>query len=133
MKALLDHYATKWMAHSPEQQMFSKQAVIITNAAGMGMNNVEKDIGDSLRYWGVARIFTIKQALFESRWELVTPKRKAAIRRQCERVSARLKSSKTVSPGIACKMRFYIMRITQKMINKSQLKAGQPETKDYAY
>lgn len=133
MKALLDHYGTKWMSHSPEKQMFSKQAVIITNAAGAGMNNVAKDIGDSLRYWGVARIFTVKQALFESRWELVSAKRKAAIKRQCEKAGVRLKASKTVRPGIACKARFYIMRIAQKMINKSQLKAGQPETKDYAY
>lgn len=133
MKALLDHYGTKWMAHSPEAQMFSKQAVIVTNSAGKGMDNVAKDIGDSLRYWGIARIFVIKQALFESRWELVTPKRKASIKRQCEKAAAWLKPPEAVKPGAGCRARFYIMRMAQNMINKSQQKAGQPETKDYVY
>ncbi|MDR1495619.1 MAG: flavodoxin family protein [Clostridiales Family XIII bacterium] len=133
MKALLDHYGSKWMAHSPERQMFSKQAVIITNAAGMGMKNVARDIGDSLRYWGVARVFVIKQALFESRWELVAEKRKAAIKRSCARVSSRVTAAGAVKPSIGVKARFYIMRMAQRMIHKSQLKAGQPETKDHLY
>jgi len=47
MKALLDHFATKWMAHSPEKPMFRKQAVVITNAIGQGMGKTAGDIKDS--------------------------------------------------------------------------------------
>ena len=131
--ALLDHYCTKWMAHSPEKQMLSKQAVIITNAAGAGMKNVIKDIGDSPRYWGVARIYSIKQGLFESRWEYVTDKRKMNIKRQCEKVCQRLKPVGKVQPGIGIKGRFYIMRMVQKMIHKDLQKKGQPETRDHIH
>ena len=132
-KALLDHYASKWMAHSPDRRLFKKQAVIITNSAGMGMNNVIKDIGDSLRYWGVERIYPVKQALFESRWENIAEKRKSAIKRQCERINVRIKRTKQIKPGFGTIMRFYIMRMAQKMIHKAQIKAGQPETKDHKY
>ena len=79
MKALLDHYGTKWMAHSPEKPMFSKQAVIITNAIGQGMGKTASDIKDSLDFWGIARVYTIKQPLFQGVWELVDEKRKNAI------------------------------------------------------
>jgi len=133
MKALLDHYATKWMAHSPEKQMFFKQAVIITNSAGAGMKNVIKDIGDSLRYWGVAKVYSIKQGLFESRWEHVTDKRKANIRRQCEKVCRRIKPVGKVKPGIGCKGRFFIMRTAQKMIHRDLIKRGEPETRDHIH
>ena len=133
MKALLDHFGTKWMAHSPEKQMFSKQAVIITNSAGAGMSNVIKDIGDSLRYWGIARVYTIKQALFESRWEHVTEKRKAKIKRQCDKICRKIKSAGSVKPSIGVKVRFAIMQFSQVMINKNLQKKGQPMTRDYIY
>jgi len=133
MKALLDHYATKWMAHSPEKQMFSKQAVIITNSAGAGMRNVIKDISDSLNYWGVARIYTVKQRLFESRWEHVTDKRKGEVIKQCEKVCHRLKRDGIVRPSLGVKGRFYIMRIAQNMMHKSQQKKNQPVTRDYIH
>ena len=131
MKALFDHFCTKWMSHTPEKQMFYKQAVIITNAAGAGMKNVIKDIGDSLRYWGVARIYSIKQALFESRWEFVTEKRKAGYRRHCENVCRRIKSRGRVTPAFGIKGRFLLMRMVQKLIHKDQQKIGQPETRDH--
>ena len=133
MMALLDHYATKWMAHSPEKRIFSKQAVIITNSAGAGMKNVVKDIGDSLLYWGVARVYNIRQGLFESRWEYVTVKRKAEIKRQCQKVCGRLMPVGAVKPGIGTKGRFYIMRMAQKMIHKDLQKKGQPETIDHIH
>lgn len=58
MKAFLDHYGYRWMVHRPEASMFRKQAVCITTAAGGGMRKALRDLTDSLRYWGVARIFT---------------------------------------------------------------------------
>ena len=131
MKALLDHYATKWMAHSPERQMFAKQAVIITNSAGAGMSNVAKDIGDSLRFWGVARIHVVKQGLFESRWEHVSDKRKARVKRRCETVCRRIKP--VVKTSLGAKGRFYSMQTVHKMIHKDMLKRGQPETRDHIY
>ena len=47
MKAFLDHYGYRWMVHRPEQKMFTKQAVVISTAAGSGTKSANKDIADS--------------------------------------------------------------------------------------
>jgi multimeric flavodoxin WrbA len=133
IKALLDHYGTKWMAHSPESQMFHKQAVILTCAAGAGMGGAVKDISDSLRYWGVSKIYAVKQALHETRWEQVSQNRKDNIARKCSAIVRRIKPTGKVTPGIGTRVRFSIMRMATKLINKSQIKAGQPETQDHKY
>lgn len=133
MKALLDHYAIKWMAHSPEKSMFRKQAVIITNAIGQGMDKTARDIKDSLDYWGVARTYTIKQALFQARWADVNEKRKTAVRVKSERTAAKIKSKKRVKPRLKIKAIFQVMKIAQIMIDKSERKAGRERTKDYLY
>ncbi|MCL2518668.1 MAG: NAD(P)H-dependent oxidoreductase [Oscillospiraceae bacterium] len=125
MKALLDHYGTKWMAHSPEKPMFSKQAVIITNAIGQGMGKTAKDIKDSLDFWGVARTYVIKQGLFSADWDEVSDKRKAKIRNKCER----FKFKQNVQPRFKIKFFFFIMKMSQKMINKNL--SG--PTKDYKH
>ena len=133
MKALLDHYGTKWMAHSPEKPMFSKQAVIITNAIGQGMAKTANDIKDSLDYWGVARTYIITQALFQAKWEDVEHKRKKAFQFNCERIAAKVKATKHVKPHIKIKWIFFLMKTVQKLINKSELKAGREHTKDYLH
>jgi multimeric flavodoxin WrbA len=133
MKALLDHYATKWMAHSPEQPMFRKQAVIITNAIGQGMGKTARDIKDSLDFWGIARTYVIKQALFQAKWENVEQKRKSAFTQKCNRVVNKIISCKNVKPRIKIKGIFFIMKIAQKMIDKSERKAGRERTNDYLH
>jgi multimeric flavodoxin WrbA len=133
MKALLDHLGTKWMAHTPEPQMFTKRAVIITNAIGQGMGNVVKDVKDSLDFWGVARTYILKQALFQTNWDLLSDKRKTAIRSKCGRIARRLKSAKRVTPSLKIKGLFFIMRFAQKMIDKSERKAGRERAADYLH
>lgn len=132
MKALLDHYGTKWMAHSPEKEMFFKKTVIITNAAGAGMKNVIKDIGDSLDYWGVARRYAIKQALFGAEWDKLPDKKKANIKKRCERVANKVQKP-VKKPRFKIRFLFGVMKIGQKMINKSLVKKGEPQTTDYNY
>jgi len=133
MKALLDHFATKWMAHSPEKPMFGKQAVIITNAIGQGMGKTARDIKDSLDFWGVARTFVIKQALFQPQWDAVTDKRKKAIRKQCETVAAQIGRETRVKPRLKIRVLFFVMKISQGMIDKAERKAGRAHTKDYLH
>ena len=134
IKALLDHYGTKWMAHSPEKPFFKKQAVILTNAIGAGMGNVIKVIGSSLDFWGIAKRYVVKQALFESEWKLIDEKRKNNIKAQCEKVCGKISANGSeVVPRTKIRVLFYLMRFAQKMIHKAQLKAGHEETKDHKY
>ena len=57
MKAFLDHYGYRWMVHRPEQKMFTKQAVVISTAAGSGTKSANKDIADSMFFWGVPKTY----------------------------------------------------------------------------
>ncbi|MCL2674976.1 MAG: flavodoxin family protein [Firmicutes bacterium] len=132
LKALLDHYATKWMAHSPENPMFFKRAVIITNAAGAGIKRVVRDIGDSLDYWGVARRYAVKEALFGADWDKISKKRKASITRQCRRVAKKVQKP-VKRPHFKVRFLFGIMGMAHKMINKSLVKSGEPQSRDYLY
>ena len=133
LKALLDHFATKWMAHSPEKQMFSKQAVVITNAIGQGMGKTARDIKDSLDFWGIARVYVIKQALFQAKWDNVDQKQKEAFGFRCKSISKKIKAQKIVKPRLKIKVLFFIMKFAQIMIDKSERKAGRKRTKDYLH
>ena len=59
MMALLDHYGTRWLVHRPDARMFRKQGVCISTAAGGGMKSTDKDMADSLRFWGIPRIYQL--------------------------------------------------------------------------
>ncbi len=132
VKALLDHYGSKWMAHSPQKELFMKKAVIITNAAGRGMNSVIKDIGVSLDFWGVAKRYSIKKALFYTDWDKTSEKTKINIKKQCTKIAKKL-NMPINKPRFKIRFLFGIMRIAQKMINKKLLKDGEETTSDYSY
>jgi len=133
MKALLDHFGTKWMAHSPEGLMFRKQAVIISNAIGQGMGKTAKDIKDSLDFWGVAQTFVIKQVLYSVKWDDVPEKRRAAVTAQCKSVSTKILSAQRVIPRLKIKALFAVMKLSQGMIDKGERKAGRGHTADYLH
>ena len=115
MKALLDHYAYRWMVHRPEEKMFSKQAVCISTAAGAGMKSACRDIKDSLFYWGVAKIYRYGIAVAASSWETVADNKKAAIERKVTRLAKTIsKKNGRVRPSIKTKIFFNIMRKVNK-------------------
>lgn len=132
VKALLDHYGSKWLAHSPEKEMFLKKAVIITNAIGQGMNNVIKDIGDSLDFWGIGKRYSISQALYDVQWDKVSIKRIKNIQKQCDKVAKQV-SKPLKRPRFKIRMLFKVMSIAHPLINKGQVKKGEKESIDYLY
>ena len=115
MKALLDHYGWRWMVHRPEEKMFTKQAVILSTAAGAGMKSTNKDIKDSLFFWGVGRIYTCGTAVMETSWERVGEKIKSRINKKLDKIARRIKAGYgRVTPSIKTKCLFYIMRMAHK-------------------
>lgn len=66
MKNFLDHFGVKWMVHRPETLMFKKCGVCISTAAGAGMNSANKDIRDSLSFYGIPKIYSIGIAVHAS-------------------------------------------------------------------
>jgi multimeric flavodoxin WrbA len=91
MEALLDHYYAKFMAHSPEANMSSKQAVVVTYETGLMMSKNTRSIKDSLDEWGVARTHAIQQAPFGMKWHYLFNKDKTSFQVQCERIASKIK------------------------------------------
>ncbi len=112
MKAFLDHFAHQWMVHRPKKSMFRKQAVCISTAAGSGMKQAVADITDSLKYWGVARIFTYCVAVRSMDWEQVDKKVKDKVDRDLYRLMGKIKhDAAQVQASNGTKRRFYMMRM----------------------
>jgi len=114
MKTLLDHFGYMWMVHRPNETMFSKQAIVISTAAGAGMKSSMKDITDSLSYWGIGRIYTYGKGVGAINWDGVKPKLKDKINKDMIALSRKVeKRIGKVTPNIKVKFLFYIMRIMQ--------------------
>lgn len=111
MKALLDHYGYRWMVHRPEGSMFKKQAVCFSTAAGAGTKKAIKDITDSLRYWGVGRVYTYGIAVRSMEWNDVDKSIKDKIDKDLYKLMYKIThDTEKVKPSFSVKMLFYIMR-----------------------
>ena len=115
MKALLDHYGYRWMVHRPEALMFRKQGVCISTAAGAGMKSTNKDMADSLFFWGVGKIYKYGIAVAAVNWDSISDKKKKAIDKATDKLARKIvRNHGTVKPGIKTKFFFEIMRLLQK-------------------
>lgn len=115
MKAFLDHYGYRWLVHRPEEKMFSKQAVCISTAAGMGMKSTNKDMTDSMFFWGIARTYKYGVAVRAVSSDAVSNKIKDKIDKKTTSLAKKIKAKKgKVKPGLKTKGLFYIMRIANK-------------------
>ena len=115
MKAFLDHYGWRWMAHRPDERMFHKQGVCIATAAGAGMKSTNKDMGDSLFYWGVAKIYKIGVGVAAVDWDSVSDKKKNKIDKATTSIAKKIiKRNGKVKPGLKTKGFFFIMHMVQK-------------------
>lgn len=115
MKTLLDHYGYRWMVHRPEEKMFSKQAVCISTAAGAGMKSTNKDMADSLFFWGIPKIYKYGVAVRATSYENIDDKTKKKIERKTTIMANKInKRNGKVKPGIKTIGFFFIMQMMQK-------------------
>ena len=115
MKSFLDHYGYRWMAHRPEEKMFRKQAVVISTAAGMGVKSANKDIADSMFYWGMAKTYKYGVAVAETSYDRVKDKKKQKIEKKISKLADKIRNKHgKVKPGMKTKAMFSIMRMAQK-------------------
>jgi len=115
MKTLLDHYGYRWMVHRPEEKMFSKQAVCISTAAGAGMKSTNKDMADSLFFWGIPKIYKYGVAVRATSYEKIDDKTKKKIDQKTTIMANKIKERNgKIKPGIKTIGFFLIMRMMQK-------------------
>ena len=132
LKNMLDHFGYRWMPHRPAKEMFGKRAVIITQCLGGGDSSTAKDIKDSLNWWGVSNVTTLKFKLMsEIRWDRIPEKKRAAITSKLEGTAHRLAAvdySKRARTSIVEKAKFYMVRMLQTGLGKEN-----PEYRDFNY
>lgn len=115
MKALLDHFGYMWMAHRPNESMFKKQAVVISTAAGAGMKSCNKDMADSLFFWGVAKTYKIGFAVRAISYDGVSEKTKLKIEKKTTKIAKKIiKKNGKVKPGFKTKAFFFLMHLLEK-------------------
>ena len=114
MKSFLDHYGYRWMVHRPEKKMFSKQAVCISTAAGAGTKSTNKDIADSLFFWGVPKIYKYGVNVRAMSYSRISDKTKAEIDKKTTDIANKIKAKNgRVKVGLKTKGFFEIMRMIQ--------------------
>jgi len=112
MKAFLDHYGYRWMVHRPEEKMFHKQAVCISTAAGAGMKSTNKDMADSMFFWGVAKTYRYGIAVRAVSWDEVSDKMKNNIEKKLTALAGKIKKNEgAVKPSLKTRIFFHIMRL----------------------
>ena len=115
MKSFLDHYGYRWMIHSPEESMFKKQGVCISTAAGAGTKSTNKDMMDSLLYWGVAKRYSLGFNVASCTWNGVKGEKKQAIDKATSSLAAKIRNNaENVKPDLKSKGLFFAMRFLQK-------------------
>lgn len=115
MKAFLDHYGYRWMVHRPEERMFKKQGVCISTAAGAGMKSTNKDMADSLFFWGVAKTYNYGLAVRATSWNEINEKTKNKIERKTTILANKIrKNYGKVRPSLKTRGFFLMMSLVQK-------------------
>lgn len=116
MKALLDHYGYRWMLHRPQEAMFRKQGVCISTAAGAGIKTTNRDMADSLFFWGVPKIYRYGVAVLETSYTRINAKIKANIDRKTTKLAQTIRRKHgRVKPGLKTKGFFAIVRMLHKI------------------
>jgi len=114
MKSFMDLTFTYWMSHRPRQSMFSKKALVISTAAGIGTKSAMKDITNTLFYWGVPQIKTYGISVQAMNWEMVAPKKKDQIEKATEKIAKTFSKAGKPRVGIKTRFIFNMMGMMQK-------------------
>ena len=121
MMNFLDHFGTWWMVHRPLKEMSRKQAVAISTAAGGGMKSTTKDIADSLRMWGIRKVYELGIGVQAASPNSIPEGIQDKIHQKTGRLAAKIRQKES---GNGCnprgKMWFYLMRMAHKYFPKTE-------------
>lgn len=90
MKTFIDHLCYMWMSHRPDPNMFNKIGLSISTTAGAGLGHTTKTMRNSLKFWGVKRIYSFKISSSAMKWSDVTEKRRAKIEKISKVIASKI-------------------------------------------
>ena len=109
LKCFFDHLFSAWLPHRPEAPMFSKTAVVVSTAAGMGMSGVTKSLAKQLFYLGVPKVYRLPVRVAAMSWDGV--KKKEQISGRVDNIAGKIAARKgKAAPGFKLRFMFSVMR-----------------------
>lgn len=93
LKALLDHLCYLWMSHRPDPRMFRKIGLTVSTTAGAGAGHATKTMSNSLKFWGVKRLYSWKGPVGAMRFEDIPEAKRARIARSAQTLARRIAKS----------------------------------------
>jgi multimeric flavodoxin WrbA len=117
LKNLLDHFAYRWMPHRPHPSMFKKVAVTITTASGAGTKHTTKTMRQSLDFWGIGKVYSLKFNVAAMSFDEINEQTKRRIIKAVDATAAKilkLMSEPQVPVSLKTRGLFLIMRQMQK-------------------
>ncbi len=114
MKSFIDLTFNYWMIHKPRKSMFSKRAIVVSTAAGIGTKTAIKDITNTLLYWGVPQVLSYGISVQAMNWNGVADNKKKKIEKDTSKIATKVLKRKRAKVGIKTKALFMMMRMMQK-------------------
>lgn len=112
MKCLLDHLCVHWMVHRPDNRMFHKRAVILTDAIGVVQSGAQKDIATSLTWLGVPHIRKLGIGLMEGvYWNELSDRRRNQITYKTGKLARRYRNASPAPMGIKTGLLFTLTKM----------------------
>lgn len=114
LKALLDHLCFMWISHRPNPKLFNKIGLTITTTAGAGLGHTTKTIKNSLKFWGVKKIYSFKNPVAAMKWSDVSEKKQEIIQKEMAKLAKRIikdvKNINSVPRPIFRSFMFFLMK-----------------------
>ena len=130
MKALLDHFCVHWMVHRPKDKMFTKKAVILTNAIGVFNSGAQNDMRTSISWLGVSDIRKFGIGLLEGViWDELSEKRRDLITSKVKKLAKKYVTPYKSRKGIKVRILFMVT----KSMHQKFAKTEDPISADNAY
>lgn len=115
LKNFFDHMAYRYMSHRPLDEMKNKVGIAVSTAAGAGAGTAAKRIAGQMFWWGIPKVYRLKQTVATAKWDDVKPKTKSKIKQKAMRIAKKAKRKlKRVRRGPRQMFLFKIMGIMQK-------------------
>lgn len=128
IKSLLDHLCVHWMVHRPDERMFSKTAVILTNSVGAPNAAAQKDVRTSLSWLGVSRVYVCGAGMMgDIFWDRISDGHVRMLERKTRRVAEKVRRLK---PGRRLKLRGRIQFFACKKLHQITLKSEETPSLD---
>lgn len=124
VKALFDHFGSRWMVHRPEPKLFNKTAAIITQSIGAPNHSAQADVGISLTWLGIPRVkklgFTLQEGVI---WDELSEKRRD---KMIQKTKAFARSFKSLKPAKMSLLGHIIFAACRSTHQKQLKKTGKP-------